>query len=68
MDCRELAAFIIEAVGIERLDYKALYIDGICQDASRNKIALALKQINGGRRHYFQRAIYGAIYEGKYIR
>ena len=32
---------------IERLDYKALYIDGIYQDASRNEIVSALKQING---------------------
>lgn len=32
---------------IERLDYKALYIDGICQDANKNEIVSALKQIKG---------------------
>ena len=32
---------------IERLDYKALYIDGIYQDANKNEIVSALKQIKG---------------------
>lgn len=39
---------------IERLDYKVLYIDDICQDVSHDEIALALKQINGVKEVVFK--------------
>lgn len=46
---------------IERLDYKVLYTEGICQDDDQNKIALSLKQINGVKEVVFKEQ-YAEIY------